>query len=141
MAGGQAIDLAFVGQPMSEAALKDMHHRKTGALLRASVHMGALCGDCPAWMYAALSNYAEAIGIAFQVVDDILDCTADSATLGKTAGKDAAANKPTYVSISGLERSRAYAHELRAVALAALQNVEHAGHLRELADLIVLRDK
>jgi farnesyl diphosphate synthase len=146
MAGGQAIDLANVGKPMNEAALRDMHARKTGALLEASVMMGAACAEVDAATRTALARYAKAIGIAFQVVDDILDCTADSATLGKTAGKDAASNKPTYVSLMGLERSQAYAHELRDEAHAALSNLNanlqpRSLNLRQLADMIVLRDK
>lgn len=139
MAGGQAIDLAFVGKPMGEVALRDMHRRKTGALLKASVLMGGACGPCDAATQAALAAYADAVGVAFQVVDDILDCTADSGTLGKTAGKDAALNKPTYVSVLGLHRARAHAEELRLAAHRALQGVSHADNLRELADLIVLR--
>jgi farnesyl diphosphate synthase len=149
MAGGQAIDLAHVGKPMTEAALRDMHARKTGALLQASVMMGVACGEADASSKAALHTYAKAIGIAFQVVDDVLDCTADSATLGKTAGKDAASNKPTYVSLLGLERSRAYAQELRSQAHAALDALDaekaaplpRSTNLRQLADMIVLRDK
>jgi farnesyl diphosphate synthase len=139
MAGGQAIDLAMVGRPMTEAQLRDMHARKTGALLEASVLMGGACGDCDAATFERLRAYAQAVGIAFQVVDDILDCTADSATLGKTAGKDAAQNKPTYVSVLGLNRARAYAEELRGAAHDALRDVSHADNLRQLADLIVLR--
>ncbi|HOM13019.1 MAG TPA: polyprenyl synthetase family protein, partial [Rubrivivax sp.] len=102
MAGGQAIDLASIGKPLDEHALRDMHRRKTGALLQASVLMGAACGHCdqPAW--AALSDYGAALGLAFQVVDDILDVTQESHTLGKTAGKDVNDNKPTYVSVLGL---------------------------------------
>ena len=123
MAGGQAIDLSSVGKRLDEAQLKRMHEAKTGALLKASVHMGWLSQQpgpelVPAW--AQLQVYAHAVGLAFQVVDDILDVTADSATLGKTAGKDAQDNKPTYVSILGLEASRRYAQQLREQALHAL---------------------
>ncbi|WP_374318396.1 polyprenyl synthetase family protein [Aquabacterium sp.] len=122
MAGGQAIDLASVGQSLDEQTLRDMHHRKTGALLRASVQMGAACGgvqdSSPVW--AALTAYGEAMGLAFQVVDDILDATQPSDTLGKTAGKDADANKPTYVSLLGLEQARSEADALLAQALEAL---------------------
>jgi farnesyl diphosphate synthase len=139
MAGGQAIDLAFVGKPLTQSQLKDMHQRKTGALLAVSVLMGAAAGDCSSAAHAQLKTYAEAVGIAFQVVDDILDCTADSATLGKTAGKDAAQDKPTYVSVLGLDAARAYADELRATAHAALQGLPLADNLRQIADLIVLR--
>jgi len=140
MAGGQAIDLASIGQPLGEHALRDMHHRKTGALLQASVLMGAACGELPARAWDALSLYGAAIGLAFQVVDDVLDATADSATLGKTAGKDAADNKPTYVSILGLEASKALAEKLRTDAHHALMPFgDKARRLREIADLIVQR--
>ncbi len=97
MAGGQAIDLASIGCPLDEKSLSDMHRRKTGALLQASVLMGAACGPAGAAAWAGLSAYGAAIGLAFQVVDDILDVTQESQTLGKTAGKDLHANKPTYV--------------------------------------------
>jgi farnesyl diphosphate synthase len=121
MAGGQAIDLASVGLALGERELRDMHRRKTGALLEASVMMGAACGEPGDAASRALQAYGGAVGLAFQVVDDVLDVTADSATLGKTAGKDAHHNKPTYVSVLGLERSRAYARELLQEALHALQ--------------------
>ncbi len=141
MCGGQAIDLASVGLSLSLEQLEQMHQLKTGALLRAAVVLGALCGkDLSAADMAALVTYANAIGLAFQVVDDVLDATADSATLGKTAGKDAAANKPTYVSILGLEPSRLLAEKLRCDAHEALVSFgEQAHRLRELADLIVQR--
>lgn len=104
MCGGQAIDLDSVGLGLDLPQLEQMHQLKTGALLRAAVILGALAGaDSAADEMMALNAYARAVGLAFQVVDDVLDATADSATLGKTAGKDAAANKPTYVSILGLE--------------------------------------
>ena len=103
MAGGQAIDLASIGLPLNEVQLRDMHRRKTGALLQASVLMGAACGEMPAKAWEALSIYGAALGLAFQVVDDILDVTQASETLGKTAGKDEDLNKPTYVSVLGLE--------------------------------------
>ncbi len=122
MAGGQAIDLASVGLALDENQLRTMHRLKTGALLQASVRMGAACGACGGPALAALSDYGAAIGLAFQVVDDILDVTADSATLGKTAGKDALNDKPTYVSLMGLEAARAHARELQDDALAALAN-------------------
>jgi farnesyl diphosphate synthase len=121
MAGGQAIDLASIGRPLDEAALRDMHRRKTGALLHASVMMGAACGSPSPQALAALSDYGWAIGLAFQVVDDILDVTQDAQTLGKTAGKDEEDNKPTYVSILGLPAARAHAAELCAQAHAALR--------------------
>ncbi|WP_019139523.1 polyprenyl synthetase family protein [Noviherbaspirillum massiliense] len=141
MCGGQAIDLESVGITLSLAELEQMHRLKTGALLRASVLLGALAGKAlTAAETAALDAYAGAIGLAFQVVDDVLDATADSATLGKTAGKDAAANKPTYVSILGLEESRVLAEKLRNDAHAALAPFgDGARRLRELADLIVQR--
>jgi farnesyl diphosphate synthase len=141
MCGGQAIDLASVGMTLSLAELEQMHRLKTGALLRASVLLGALCGKALTESEtAALDAYANAIGLAFQVVDDVLDATADSATLGKTAGKDAADNKPTYVSIMGLEQSRILAEELRNDAHRALMPFGNkARRLRELADLIVQR--
>ncbi|WP_445322799.1 polyprenyl synthetase family protein [Ramlibacter sp. AN1015] len=142
MAGGQAIDLASVGEALDEAQLRRMHRLKTGALLQASVMMGAACGDIDPRTHDALERYGEALGLAFQVVDDVLDVTADSATLGKTAGKDAAQDKPTYVSLLGLERSRAYARELLAQALAALDasGLQDTRALRALADMVVNRE-
>jgi farnesyl diphosphate synthase len=141
MCGGQAIDLASVGVSLTLAELERMHQLKTGALLRASVLLGALAGrDLEPAEQAALDTYSNAIGLAFQVVDDVLDATADSATLGKTAGKDAAANKPTYVSILGLAQSKLLAEQLRREAHDALAPFgERALRLRELADLIVQR--
>jgi farnesyl diphosphate synthase len=120
MAGGQAIDLASVGQQLTEDQLREMHRLKTGALLQASVMMGAACGDSSAKATKALQNFGAAIGLAFQVVDDVLDVTADSGTLGKTAGKDAQNEKPTYVSLMGLEAAKGYAQALYEQALAAL---------------------
>ena len=141
MCGGQAIDLDSVGLSLTLEQLEQMHQLKTGALLRAAVILGALAGkDLDQAELTALNTYARAIGLAFQVVDDVLDATADSATLGKTAGKDAADNKPTYVSILGLEPSRALAQTLRLDAHAALAPFgDKALRLRELADLIVQR--
>ena len=141
MAGGQAIDLASVGVKLNEDQLREMHRLKTGALLQGSVLMGAACGAVAADQQAALSTYGAAIGLAFQVVDDILDVTADSATLGKTAGKDAEQDKPTYVSILGLARSQAYAGELLAQALGALDasGLADTRPLRALADMVVGR--
>jgi len=141
MCGGQAIDLDAVGVALALPELEQMHRLKTGALLRASVLLGAFAGTMPqASEQSALDAYADSVGLAFQVVDDILDATADSATLGKTAGKDAAHNKPTYVSILGLEPSLALAEKLRQDAYRALQPFgEAAIRLRELADLIVQR--
>jgi farnesyl diphosphate synthase len=141
MCGGQAIDLDSVGVALTLEQLENMHQLKTGALLRASVLLGALAGrDLDPREMAALVAYSKAIGLAFQVVDDVLDATADSATLGKTAGKDAADNKPTYVSILGLAPSRALAEQLRCRAHEALAPFgEQAQRLRELADLVVQR--
>ncbi|KKW68368.1 polyprenyl synthetase [Lampropedia cohaerens] len=144
MAGGQAIDLAHVGRTMDRAALQRMHELKTGALLHASVLMGAHCVPAvAARTLDALSAYGRALGLAFQVVDDILDATTDSATLGKTAGKDEADNKPTYVSLVGVASARAYAEQLHAQAIAALQRsgLSHAAcaPLRGLADMVVQR--
>jgi farnesyl diphosphate synthase len=141
MCGGQAIDLDSVGAKLSLTQLEQMHQMKTGALLRASVLLGALSGKTlNEAETAALEEYANAVGLAFQVVDDVLDATADSATLGKTAGKDAADNKPTYVSILGLEPSRMLAEKLRGEAHRALTPFgEKAQRLRDLADLIVQR--
>jgi len=142
MAGGQAIDLASIGQPLDEYALRDMHHRKTGALLQTSVLMGAACGNASAAQWAALADYGDAIGLAFQVVDDILDVTQASSTLGKTAGKDLDNNKPTYVTVLGLDAARRHANELRDKAQAALSRsgLPDAAWLSLLADKVVDRD-
>jgi farnesyl diphosphate synthase len=146
MAGGQAIDLASVGKSLAEAELRRMHELKTGALLKASVEMGAACEvnlDKPsqAPLLAGLTQYGLAVGLAFQVVDDILDVTADAATLGKTAGKDAEQNKPTYVALMGLEKAEKYANDLLNKALAALDGCGLADDaaLRELAIRLVQR--
>lgn len=141
MAGGQAIDLASVGFALSEPQLREMHQLKTGALLEASVMMGACCAHADAHTSLALRDYGEAIGLAFQVVDDILDVTGDAATLGKTPGKDAQHNKPTYVSLMGLDGARAYAQQLHQQALAALARsaLSDLTLLRGLADMVVLR--
>lgn len=141
MCGGQAIDLDAVGVALALPELEQMHRLKTGALLRASVLLGAFAGSMPqASEQSALEAYADSVGLAFQVVDDILDATADSATLGKTAGKDAAHNKPTYVSILGLEPSLALAEKLRQDAHSALKPFgDGAQRLKSLADLIVHR--
>jgi farnesyl diphosphate synthase len=143
MAGGQAIDLASVGLALDEAQLREMHRLKTGALLQGSVEMGAACGTLDAEALDALRAYGAAVGLAFQVVDDILDVTADSQTLGKTAGKDAASDKPTYVSLLGLDGARAQAHELLAQSLEALDRsaLADTGALRALAYMVVDRDR
>ena len=141
MCGGQAIDLASVGLSLTLPELEQMHRLKTGALLRASIFLGALCGrSLSPKEEAALDAYANAVGLAFQVVDDILDATSDSATLGKTVGKDAADNKPTYVSILGLAQSQVLAKKLFEDALEALRPFgDRADRLRQIADLIVSR--
>jgi len=140
MAGGQAIDLASVGKPLDLTELEFMHIHKTGALIRASVLLGAQCGTPSKATLAALDHYAKCIGLAFQVVDDVLDAEAPTATLGKTAGKDAANNKPTYVSLLGAVRARELAQELRADAHAALADLgAPAARLRQLADFVVER--
>jgi farnesyl diphosphate synthase len=142
MAGGQAIDLASIGKPLDENALRDMHRRKTGALLQASVLMGAACGNTRPAQWAALADYGAAIGLAFQVVDDILDVTQASETLGKTAGKDLDNNKPTYVSVLGLAAARRHAQELCDQAHAALDRSglgAQAARLAALADRVVDR--
>ena len=166
MAGGQAIDLASTGKPLDEASLRDMHRRKTGALLQASVLMGAVTGDCSPAAWAALNEFGAALGLAFQVVDDILDVTQASDKLGKTAGKDQGANKPTYVTVLGLAEARRQARALHQQALAALERsglehrsgleqrsgleprnghgsagrLAHTHHLRLLADMVVDRE-
>ena len=143
MAGGQAIDLASVGLPLTESQLREMHELKTGALLQASVVMGAHCGTPDPHALQALQAYGAAIGLAFQVVDDILDVTADSTTLGKTAGKDADNNKPTYVSLMGLQASQDYAQRLLAQARLALDDSglpqTQMRALRALAEMLVNR--
>jgi farnesyl diphosphate synthase len=141
MAGGQAIDLAAVGRSLNQPELELMHALKTGALIRAAVMLGALCGEALTdEASTALDRFAKRAGLLFQVIDDILDCTASTATLGKTAGKDAAAEKPTYVSLMGLERAREFADDLRAQALAALAIFGERGQrLIELTDFITHR--
>ena len=142
MAGGQAIDLASVGKPLDESTLRDMHHRKTGALLQASVLMGAACGATTPRAWDELSTYGNALGLAFQVVDDVLDVTQASEILGKTAGKDLDANKPTYVSLLGLEAAMRHAWDLRDQAQAALarSGLADTTWLAMLADKVVERD-
>jgi farnesyl diphosphate synthase len=142
MAGGQAIDLASVGLPLDLAELETMHRMKTGALLAASVRLGARCGGKEAFtlVEGELDRFARTIGLAFQVVDDVLDVESDSATLGKTAGKDSQHNKPTYVSLLGLEGARALARDLHAKAHQSLAHFgPSARRLAGLTDLIVHR--
>ena len=142
MAGGQAIDLLSAGKPLDEATLRDMHRRKTGALLQASVLMGAATGACSPAAWAGLADFGAAIGLAFQVIDDILDATQATEKLGKTAGKDQQSNKPTYVTVLGLTEAWHQARELHRQALEALDRSGLAGahRLRQLADRLVERD-
>jgi farnesyl diphosphate synthase len=141
MAGGQAFDLAAVGQALSAVELERMHVHKTGALIRASVRLGALaagCSDAPT--LAALETYGHSIGLAFQIRDDLLDIEAETATLGKTAGKDVAANKPTYPAILGVDASRAELARLTATALDSIAPLGSAGEpLRDLARFVADR--
>jgi len=140
MAGGQQIDLEATGGALSLPELEFMHIHKTGALIRAAIALGAACGKLQQDEKPRLDRYAKAIGLAFQVVDDVLDYDASTATLGKTAGKDRKQGKPTYVSTIGLSAARSLAQELRAEAHAALEGLgAGARRLAELADFIVLR--
>ena len=141
MAGGQQIDLESTGKPLTVPELEFMHVHKTGALIRASVILGISCGAAlSAEETGRLDRFAKAIGLAFQVVDDVLDAQASTATLGKTAGKDSKQGKATYVSVLGLPRARELAQDLRGEALAALEAFgPRAARLRELGDFIVLR--
>ncbi|WP_271410504.1 (2E,6E)-farnesyl diphosphate synthase [Pseudomonas sp. Q1-7] len=141
MVGGQAIDLGSVGRKLDQAALETMHRHKTGALIEASVRLGALAsGKANPAALAALRIYARAIGLAFQVQDDILDVESDTATLGKTQGKDQAHDKPTYPALLGLDNAKAYALDLRDQALRAVANLgDSAEPLRALARYIVER--
>ncbi len=141
MAGGQAIDLAAVGKSISLPELEVMHLHKTGALIRASVLLGARCGSAhDASVLESLDAFGKKVGLLFQVVDDILDAQSDTATLGKTAGKDAEHNKPTYVSLLGMTDARDMAENLLADALDALRPLgAAASRLAELAEFIVQR--
>ena len=141
MAGGQAIDLDAVGSPLDLPELELMHALKTGALIRAAVKLGALCGDgLNDDATLALDRFAKRAGLLFQVVDDILDCTASTATLGKTAGKDLAADKPTYVGLLGLEPAREFADQLRTQAIESLAPFgDRARRLIQLTDFITRR--
>ena len=135
MAGGQALDLAAVGHRLTLAELEHMHACKTGALIRASVRLGALTAGADANALNMLDRYADAVGLAFQVRDDILDVEGDATVIGKTAGKDAAADKPTFPSIIGLDASRARLRELTAIALDAIAPLgTSADLLQELAN-------
>ena len=139
MAGGQAIDLANVGKPMTRAALEEMHAMKTGAMFEAAVVIPALLAEEDEATLAALAIYAQKIGLTFQVVDDVLDATADSVTLGKTAGKDAANDKPTFVSLMGIAAASAYAQRLTDEAIAALPTHLNTQRLADLAQLMATR--
>jgi farnesyl diphosphate synthase len=147
MAGGQAIDLMSVGlKNLTRSDLERMHGMKTGALLAASVRLGALSGNANMLQLQYFDGYARAVGLAFQVIDDVLDVESDTATLGKTAGKDAENDKPTYVSLMGVQAARNLALQLRDEAIAALHSMRDVenhrfGPLLGLADLIVLRKK
>ena len=141
MAGGQAIDLASVGESLSQTELEYMHIHKTGALIRAAALLGAYSAN--SWdeaRIAAIDHFAQAIGLAFQVIDDILDAEADTATLGKTAGKDANSNKPTYVTILGMAHAKALAQELYESAVEPLKAFDHEStRLIQLAQFITQR--
>jgi farnesyl diphosphate synthase len=141
MAGGQQIDLESTGKALALPELEFMHIHKTGALIRAAVLLGASCGKAlAAAERSKLDRYAKALGLAFQVVDDLLDAEASTATLGKTAGKDSKQGKSTYVSLLGVHRTRELAQELRAEALGALEGLgTRAARLSSLADFVVLR--
>ncbi len=140
MAGGQAIDLESVGKQLLQPELEFMHIHKTGALIRAAVLLGAQCGKVSQDQLALLDHFGKCVGLAFQVVDDVLDASEDTATLGKTAGKDADYGKPTYVTLLGIHAAREMAKNLHQEALESLAKFgAEAGRLRELADFIVLR--
>ncbi len=142
MAGGQAIDLDSVGKKLDLGGLQQMHAMKTGALLSCAVELGGIAVDLNAVQMTCLKNYSQALGLAFQIVDDVLDATADSQTLGKTAGKDAANDKPTYVTLMGLDYAQKQAKQLQAEAIASLEIFGDKGQaLKALALLVVNRGK
>ena len=142
MAGGQAIDLESVGKKLDLAGLKQMHAMKTGALLSCAVQLGGIAAQLDAQQMANLQAYSQALGLAFQIVDDVLDATADSQTLGKTAGKDAINDKPTYVTLMGLDYAQKTALELQETAIASLEGFGgKAQALKDLAFLVVNRGK
>ncbi|MBU3639745.1 MULTISPECIES: polyprenyl synthetase family protein [unclassified Polynucleobacter] len=142
MAGGQAIDLESVGKKLDLNGLNQMHAMKTGALLSCAVELGGIAARLKPTQMAHLGNYSKSLGLAFQIVDDVLDATADSHTLGKTAGKDAAANKPTYVTLMGLDYAQKQAKELQETAIASLDSFgASAQALKDLALLVVNRGK
>ena len=140
MAGGQAIDLGAVGKPLTLAELETMHARKTGALIRAAVALGTLAADAPDALRAGLDDYARNIGLAFQIVDDVLDVEGDTATLGKPQGSDQERAKPTYPALLGLEEARKRARDCHARALESLAPLGDNGRLlREIADFVIHR--
>ena len=140
MAGGQAIDLESVGRQLDLPELENMHIRKTGELIRAAILLGAYCGEIGDEDLAKLDHFAKSVGLAFQVVDDILDAESSTATLGKTAGKDSKDNKPTYVSLLGIKQAKEMAQDLHRSALEALEGFgERAERLRQMTDFIVQR--
>ena len=142
MAGGQAIDLDSVGKKLDLVGLKQMHAMKTGALLSCAVQLGGIAAHLNPTQMTCLKNYSQALGLAFQIVDDVLDATADSQTLGKTAGKDAANDKPTYVTLMGLDYAQKQAKQLQAEAIASLETFgSKAQALQDLAMLVVSRGK
>jgi farnesyl diphosphate synthase len=142
MAGGQAIDLESVGKKLDLAGLKQMHAMKTGALLSCSVALGGIAAHLNPSEMTHLATYSEALGLAFQIVDDVLDVTADSQTLGKTAGKDAANDKPTYVTLMGLDYAKKAAKDLQETAIACLEGFgPSAQALKDLALFVVNRGK
>jgi farnesyl diphosphate synthase len=142
MAGGQAIDLDAVGKQLNVLELEFMHIHKTGAVIRAALQLGVRCGRALGEAEGQrIDHFAKCIGLAFQVVDDVLDAESSTATLGKTAGKDARSDKPTYVSVLGAAAAKALANELRDDALQALAPFgERAARLGQLADFIVMRE-
>ena len=140
MAGGQAIDLANVGEPMTLAALEEMHAMKTGAMFEAAIVIPALLAEEDEKTLAALTVYAQKVGLTFQVVDDVLDATGDSAILGKTAGKDAANGKPTFVSLMGIEAATRYAQRLTSEAISALPLSLNTSRLADLARAMATRN-
>jgi len=142
MAGGQAIDLESVGKKLDLAGLQQMHAMKTGALLTCAVELGGIAANLNESQLAQLQKYSKALGLAFQIVDDVLDATADSQTLGKTAGKDAANDKPTYVTLMGLDYAQKQAKALQETAITSLDSFgENAQALKDLALLVVNRGK
>jgi farnesyl diphosphate synthase len=142
MAGGQAIDLESVGKKLDLAGLKQMHAMKTGALLSCAVELGGIAVHLDPDQMICLKRYSQSLGLAFQIIDDVLDATVDSQTLGKTAGKDAANDKPTYVTLMGLDYAQKQAKQLQAEAITSLEIFGGQGQaLRDLALLVVNRSK